>query len=538
MILNRTIVLFPCLLSLVTPALATPRYRAPHNVMEDCARHPIHIRPHFSSSPTGYNAQQIRHAYGFDQISGNGAGQIIAIIDAVGSPTLQSDVDTFSAAFGLPSTALKIYFPQGASAAPDSGWALETSLDVEWAHAIAPGATIVVVIAKSASLNDLLGAVDYAVNLGAKQISMSWGADEFSSEGIYDYHFNRPGVTFFASSGDNGAGVEWPAACPTVVAVGGTSLQLDGAGNVLSENAWAGSGGGSSAYEFRPAYQNAWQSSTGRGVPDVSFNADPLTGFAVYIGNYNGTSGWLTVGGTSAGAPQWAALAALVNSTRAEPVGVWHTALYSMAATNYPGFYRDIVSGSNGAFNAISGYDFVTGLGRPAANLFVSPPTRTSVVINGSGFEGPNVGTNVYSAYAYNPNPLSAAQGWQFDGYSGVTGNGSGFTESNPAAPEGNQVAFIQMNSGAISQSLNFPINAGYQLSLSAAKRGNWNVSLQTVEVYLDNVRIGSFSPNTTYYQNIDLSFPASAGTHVLSLRGTAPDDSTTFIDNVAIAAQ
>lgn len=538
MILNRTIVFLPCLAALVTVALAAPERRTPRHPLEECARPPHHIRPHFSSSPSGYSAQQIRHAYGFDQISGTGAGQIIAIIDAFGSPTLQSDLDTFSAAFGLPSTALKIYYPQGTPAAADSGWALETSLDVEWAHAIAPGATIVVVIAKTASLNNLLGAVDYAVNLGAKQISMSWGADEFSSEGSFDYHFNRPGVTFFASSGDNGAGVEWPAACPTVVAVGGTSLQLDGSGNVFSESAWSGSGGGASAYEFRPAYQNGWQTSEGRGVPDVAFNADPLTGFAVYIGNYNGSSGWMTVGGTSAGAPQWAALAALVNATRTEPVGAWHTALYAMAASNYSAFYRDITAGSNGAFNAISGYDFVTGLGRPAANLFVTPSTHPTVAINGSGFESPSVGGNTYSAYAYNPSESGLLQGWQFDGYSGVTGNGSGFTESNPVAPEGNQVAFIQMNSGVISQTLNFPANANYQLSLAAAARGNWNQEIQVVEVFLDNIKVGSFAPTTTYYQNIVLSFTVSAGSHRLSFRGTAPSDSTTFIDNVALVAQ
>jgi len=536
--LHRTIVLLPCLAAFVTSALAASDRHPPHNVLEDCARPPHHIRPHFSSSPAGYNAQQIRHAYGFDQITGTGAGQTIAIIDAYGSPTLQSDLDLFSATFGLPSTALKIYYPQGTPTA-DSGWALETSLDVEWAHAMAPGATIVVVIAKSSSLNNLLGAVDYAVGLGAKQISMSWGAAEFSSEGNYDYHFNRPGVTFFASSGDNGAGVDWPAACPTVVAVGGTSLQLDSNGNVLSENGWSGSGGGSSAYEFRPAYQNGWQSSSGRGVPDVSFNADPQTGFAVYIGNYNGSAGWMTVGGTSAGAPQWAALAALVNATRSEPVGIWHTALYSMASSNYSGFYRDIIAGSNGAFNAISGYDFVTGLGRPAANLFVSPtPTHPPVVVNGSGFEGPSVGTNTYSAYAYNPTDFSGVLGWRFDGYSGVTGNGSGFTSSNAAAPEGNQVAFIQMNTGVISQSLNFPADAVYQLSLATAMRANWSEGPQTVEVYLDNAKIGSFSPTTAYYQNIVLAFSTTAGSHLLSFRGTAPNDSTAFIDNVAIVAQ
>jgi len=207
---------------------------------------------------------------------------------------------------------LSIVYPQGKPTS-NSGWALETSLDAEWAHVVAPAAKIVVVVAKSSSLSDLLTAVDYAVKtVGAKQVSMSWGSAEFSSETSYDSHFNKSGVTFFASSGDRGAGVMWPAASPYVVGVGGTTLQLDSSGNVISETGWSGSGGGVSAYEAKPAFQNVWQKAGKRSVPDVSYNADPYTGFPVYITNYGGSTGWITVGGTSAGAPQWAAQQALV----------------------------------------------------------------------------------------------------------------------------------------------------------------------------------------------------------------------------------
>jgi len=329
------------------------------------ARPPLHVKPFVSASPAGYGVAQIRHAYGFDQIAGTGAGQTIAIVDAYGSATIQSDLDTFCATYGIPGTTVKIYYPQGKPARKDSGWALETSLDVEWAHAVAPGATIALVVAKSASLSNLLGAVDYAVGLGAKQVSMSWGASEFSSEANYDSHFNKPGVTFLASSGDSGAGVEWPAVSPYVTSVGGTNLALDASGNVLSETAWSGSGGGISAYEARPAFQTGWQNASGRGVPDVSYDADPNTGFSVYMSNYNGQTGWFTVGGTSAGAPQWGGLMALVNASRTNALSTSNTKLYSVASASYAANYTDITAGGNGGFAAGVAYDYVTGLGSP-----------------------------------------------------------------------------------------------------------------------------------------------------------------------------
>ena len=107
---------------------------------------------------------------------------------------------------------------------------------------------------------------------------MSWGGREFSGETSYDHIFNVSGVTFTAASGDNGSGVLWPAACPNVLAVGGTTLKLTAQGTVISEVAWKGSGGGASAFEKRPAYQNGWNTKTGRGTPDVSYNADPAKG--------------------------------------------------------------------------------------------------------------------------------------------------------------------------------------------------------------------------------------------------------------------
>jgi subtilase family serine protease len=141
-------------------------------------------------------------------VAATGAGQTIGIVEAYGSPTIQSDLRTFTNTFGLPPANLQII---GTARGTSKGWAQETSLDVEWAHAIAPGAKILLSVARSARNSDLMAAVDAAVNNGATVVSMSWGGPEFSGETALDSHFNTSGVTFTAASGDNGPGVEWPA---------------------------------------------------------------------------------------------------------------------------------------------------------------------------------------------------------------------------------------------------------------------------------------------------------------------------------------
>lgn len=363
------------------------------------ARPPIHVRGTATTSPTGYAPSQIRHAYGFDLSAQNGAGSIIGIVDAYDDPTVTSDLQTFITTFGIatihglsdadPCTVAggphpcfqKIY----AQTKPktNGGWALEISLDVQWAHAIAPGADILLVEAKSNSFLNLLGAVDVAVSQGAAVVSMSWGGSEFFFESLYDFHFDKTGVTFTASSGDSGTGVLWPAASPFVIAVGGTTLPLDSSGNLIGpETAWSGSGGGISAYEAEPSYQASYPiPATGgnRGVPDVAYDADPATGIAVYDSTpLNGQTGWFQIGGTSVGAPQWAALIALADQGRT--FGLYTTLSTSpeySAATGavYASNYRDITSGSNGTCgicSATTGYDFVTGLGSPLASNLVS----------------------------------------------------------------------------------------------------------------------------------------------------------------------
>ncbi len=291
------------------------------------ARPPIHLKgTNASTGPRGMTPSATRRAYGFELVSNQGAGQVIGIVDAYDDPNIASDLNTFSTTFGLPACTTsngcfsKVY-AQGFKPGSNAGWALEISLDVEWAHAMAPQARIVLVEAASNSFTNLMQAVDVAVQNGASVVSMSFGGTEFSGETSYDFHFAVNGVTFTASSGDSGNGVEFPAASTGVLAVGGTTLTTGTGGSYVSESAWSGSGGGQSTVESEPLYQATYpipnDPSGWRGVPDVAYDGNPNTGFAVYdTVRYQGQSGWFQVGGTSAGAPQWAALFAIANSTR------------------------------------------------------------------------------------------------------------------------------------------------------------------------------------------------------------------------------
>lgn len=352
------------------------------------------------SVPAVFTPAQIRHAYGFDNITfsngsivGNGAGQTIAIVDAYDDPFIFSDLHHFDQTFGLPDAPSFVKARQ-VGAVADAGWAGEIALDVEWAHAIAPGANLLLVEARSSNLSDLLSAVDYAASQpGVSAVSMSWGASEFSSERALDSHFATPaghrGVTFVAAAGDDGGLPGWPAVSPNVLSVGGTSLHLTSSGNYSSETGWSDSGGGVSRYETIPGFQTlvGTGSTTRRTNPDVSYDADPNTGVYVYD-SFNG--GWYAVGGTSAGAPQWAALVAIADEGRAVAGkgsldGASQTlyALYRMAQASETAYFHDQTSGTNG-FAAKSGYDDVTGIGSPIANRVVA----SLVNWNGIGVTG------------------------------------------------------------------------------------------------------------------------------------------------------
>jgi hypothetical protein len=336
-----------------------------------------------ASTPRGFSPSQIAAAYGFSNVvfngnvKGDGTGTTIAIVDAYNDPNIAADLAKFDTQFGLAAPpSLTVVNQTGGTALPtgNTGWAMEIALDVEWAHAVAPNAKILLVEANSSSMTDLMKAVDYARNYtGVNVVSMSWGGSEFSTEASYDSHFTTPsghgGVTFVVSAGDSGAIPEYPSTSPDVISVGGTSLTLNSSGAWSSETVWSGGGGGTSRYEARPSYQSSVPiTGTHRMTPDISYDANPSTGFAVY--DSYGEPGWLVVGGTSAGAPQIAAMVAIADQGRAlagkTSLANAQSALYSLSKSDF----HDVTSGSDGQ-KATAGYDLASGLGTPLANLVI-----------------------------------------------------------------------------------------------------------------------------------------------------------------------
>jgi len=350
--------------SIMALGLAVPTGALAGAPVEHYASHPLHVKPNASTSPTGLSPATIKSAYGFSTSTAAGSGTTIAIVDAYDDPTAESDLGVFSSQYGLPScTTVNGCFTKvnqtGGTKYPrtNAGWALEISLDVQWAHAIAPGAHILLVEASSNSFTNLLAAEDYAA-ANAQYVSNSWGGAEFSGESAYDSHFVHSGVSFFVSSGDAGTPAEYPSASPNVISVGGTSLTFNSNGTLKSETGWSGSGGGCSQYETANTAQSSFSQygqvpcAGKRATPDVSLDADPNSGVSVYDSTrYSGQKGWFTVGGTSASSPMWAARAADAGSV------VDASYVYGSSIS-----FQDITFGNNGA-SCLVGYDLVTGRG-------------------------------------------------------------------------------------------------------------------------------------------------------------------------------
>ena len=370
-----------------------------------------------------YAPQEMETAYGFSTLytrsthQYDGTGQTIAIIDASKDTTISSDVNSFvsyynsnySSSYQLPAINLAVLNQSGTtdlSGIPQASLSQiqETSLDVEYAHAIAPKANIVLVEANSLSFADLNAATVMAANrTGVSVISMSYGSPEFSGENTLDSTYTQPGsghvgVTYVASSGDN-AYVSYPAASPHVLSVGGTSLTLNANGTYASESAWTGSGGGVSTQETEPTYQLGVQKTGFRTIPDVSYDADPNTGVSVFATDPSSNTLYAYgIGGTSAGAPQWAGLIALANEGRVQNgLGTLTSdealsMLYAVVGTPlYAQLFHDVTSGSNSdGVTAGTGYDEVTGLGTPiaynvvdylAGNILLPEPTDAVLLL-------------------------------------------------------------------------------------------------------------------------------------------------------------
>jgi kumamolisin len=301
-----------------------------------------------------------------------GGSGAVAIVDAFDNPFAEEDLATFSTQFGLPQCSKangcfsQVYADGQQPANDPGGWSLEIALDIEMAHAMAPDAKIILVESKDNEDASLYHAEDVAAQLvqqaGGGTITNSWSGPEDQNEAQNDIHFQAKPIVYFASTGDSGAPVGYPAASPFVVAAGGTSI-LRSNGNFTSETGWNASGGGPSSFEPRPPYQDAIKRLVGnhRGTPDFSADGNPITGPAMY--DKDGNLFWLQIGGTSVSSPL---LAGIVNadgyhahSTIEELNGV-----YKVAKQFYYFLWRDEITGNNG-FSCLPGWDFVTGIGSP-----------------------------------------------------------------------------------------------------------------------------------------------------------------------------
>ena len=294
-----------------------------------------------------------------------GGSDVIVIVDAYDYPGAAADLAAFSSEFGLPAPNFTTIYASGKKPANgcNPGWELEESLDIEWAHAMAPNAQIVLMEAKTNSNANLYAAVtaanSYIASHGGKgEVSMSWGGSEVKGEKNSDHYFTQSGVVYFASSGDS-PGVIYPSSSVNVVSAGGTQVNRSGV-NYTNQTAWSDGGGGDSKFEPRPSFQSSISGivSTHRGTPDLSFDASGNSPVAVYNSSCYG--GWIEVYGTSVAAPS---LAGVINNagTFNASSNAENTEIYG----NYTDVsdFTDITSGSCGTHSAGSGWDFCTGTG-------------------------------------------------------------------------------------------------------------------------------------------------------------------------------
>jgi len=371
-----------------------------------------------------YGPAAIRNAYGLNGLLNagfNGKGRTIIILDAFGSPTAYSDLQAFDKLFGVPDPPSfnVISMPGTPPFDPTDknqlGWAEEVSLDVQWSHAVAPGANIILVAAASNSDVDLIAGLNYAIdNHLGDVVSMSFGQTELSltdpagrqilqAWDLAFKHARENQVTLFVSSGDNGSdtgligvqNVGFPASSKRVTAVGGTNLFFGSATNAAPNGTYQGEfvwndgfgagGGGVSLVFPTPEYQEGLAAlnlpplQEERGVPDVAYNAGVVGGVIVHLGFLPQfpSGAFFIFGGTSAGAPQWSGIIADINQVVGHPVGFLNNRLYKLGKHGKLPFH-DITIGDNGfngvtGFSAGPGYDLATGWGTPNfVNLLTS----------------------------------------------------------------------------------------------------------------------------------------------------------------------
>lgn len=551
-------VLVMCLLILSSFAAVSNLLIAAEPQADEMVFHPMSIaRPAASYGFSGYSVDQIRTAYGLP--STGGANKTIAIIIAYDTPTIKEDLRQFSLANNLPEPTDQNFevHKMSSTISVDSGWSQEACLDVEWAHAIAPEAKILLVESQNAISGNLLKAVEYATSrTDVSVVSMSWGTAEVPTETLNDDYFKVPDVAFFAASGDEGSVVMYPSSSPYVVAVGGTTLNLDSAGNVLSETAWSKSGGGISQYEKIPAYQSSYGlNSPYRCVPDISYNADASTGFGVY---YKGQ--WYVVGGTSAGSPQWAAIYALGASAKLSN-------LYEKAKTSYATYFRDIISGATSKYSATANYDYVTGLGSPLSSNFedyltTSPSSGgpgTNITLTMTGLTGPTASVSYLNPITQKWVPLNNSVPVTY-GNTTVYVTAPDLMQANPSGDSAQTFDSIvlratEANGKSYNTSTPFNLNRrGLTQVSTAAANGVFGTSTDltgrvfvkggdvlpisgvwfnpgSASVLLDNAYIGNAVVDQTGTLSASITVPTSVpGQHTLTIQ----DFTTAFTVNIA----
>lgn len=405
---------------------------------------PLGVNPQAQGGALVYGPAQIRQAYQLpdlpnswsglsaDQRAIYGAGQTVYVIGAYHNPNAWAELEAFRQQFNLPGCKVVSLAPTQslpllsastngcefsvvyASASgmtdkqPDynSGWAQEMALDVQWVHAMAPLARIVLIEAANASTPRILDAINLANAMGSGVVSMSFGADEGAYVSALDSAFSAANMTYLAATGDSGAGkAQWPSVSKNVLAVGGTSLASFTSSGTRTETVWQPSpasggstGGGISQYVSEPDYQSgvmvvqeANASSKKRKVADVAFNADPKTGqYVAIMAQGANSASWYSMGGTSLSTPQWAGIVAVANAMRANqqgPLGLVQNLIYpsSKTAATYASVFNDISVGRSGGFSAATGYDIPTGLGSPNVTAFLNLATGQSVGGGGNG---------------------------------------------------------------------------------------------------------------------------------------------------------
>lgn len=335
------------------------------------------VHKHYSLKP--YTPEQIKKAYFFGDVD-QGEGIHIVVIVAYGNPWINQDVKFFSEYYNIAPIELNIIYPAGQPSKLEKSWQTETSLDVEWIHALAPKAKLTLVVAKDASQEQLYRAIKYGIGLRPQVMSMSIGFKEFAQQKLFDTLFLTPGIVYVAASGDR-YHVTYPASSPYVIGVGGTSLQLDEEGiRQKEEIAWYESGGGISKFEMKPIWQNipsdAVPVTNRRTIPDMSFFSDIFPGFHAYVTHQRGNSSWYAVGGTSVATACIAAIYAnaikpyhrLYNA----PTNLYRLAFNGTDQFNQKDVFIDIENGNTPRYPALRGYDYVTGLGSVRVDRFIS----------------------------------------------------------------------------------------------------------------------------------------------------------------------